>query len=179
MRYSYILCSDVEAYTEQPEIPTTPQTITDKNGTGITVNGDLPEGVTLEVTEIPREDVSLIVDTNLYPMGTTVKAYDIKLVMPDGSEYDPNGYVTIKITKEHFKEFERSFNNRISTYQAFTPVRYQQNGKMLEINITDLHLGKFACTSETGGIYNTSMAKEAFFYIINDFCKTTRNHDNR
>ena len=138
----YVLCDDVEEYS--PVIPTTPQTLTDKNGTGITVSGDLPEGVILEVTEIPSEQVGLIVDTNLFPLGTTTKAYDIKLVMPDGSEYDPNGYVKIKITKDNL-EMDGStglvvYSNHDEQTDIIGPVIYGGNNFNLSVENTGKYI---------------------------------------
>ena len=136
--YFYVLCSEVEEYiSSEPEIPTVSQTLTDKKGTGITVSGNLPEGVTLEVSEIPSEDVSLIVDTNLYPLGTTTKAYDIKLVMPNGTEYDPNGYIKITITKDNL-EFDGHtglvvYHNYDKQLDVIGPVIYGGNNFNLSV----------------------------------------------
>ena len=139
--YFYVLCSEVEEYiSSEPEIPTVSQTLTDKKGTGITVSGNLPEGVTLEVSEIPSEDVSLIVDTNLYPLGTTTKAYDIKLVMPNGTEYDPNGYIKITITKDNL-EFDGHtglvvYHNHDEQTDIIGPVIYGGNNFNLSVENT-------------------------------------------
>ena len=134
--YFYVLCSEVEEYVgPTPEIPTVDQTITDSE-TGIIISGKLPEGVSLEINEIPANEVSLIVDTNLFPMGLNVKAYDIKLWL-DGEEYDPNGYFTIKIKKDNLEIDGRTglvvYHNHEEQTDIIGPVVYGGNNFNLSV----------------------------------------------
>lgn len=166
-----------------------PQNFNYKNTTSINNTGNIEDDALIKLSKDDLKNPSAILkahgfDPCLYEL---INARNTMWHVQSKNSDEPKLLYSSKITvkpiidsisidelKAHFESFDRKFSNQVNTYQAFTPVRYQQNGKMLEINITDLHLGKFACTSETGGIYNTSMAKEAFFYIINDVLSKTK-----
>lgn len=55
----------------------------------------------------------------------------------------------------------------------YKPSRYSKNGKLLELNISDLHLNKLGYVD---GDYDSQQAEEAFFYIINDVLKRTEQY---
>lgn len=54
-------------------------------------------------------------------------------------------------------------------------LRYKQNGKMLEVNIADLHLGKLSWNGETGENYDCKIAEQRFTSIIADIMEKTNN----
>lgn len=56
--------------------------------------------------------------------------------------------------------------------ESYTPTRYSSDGKLLELNVSDLHLNKMGYKN---GIYDSKMAEEAFFHIINDVLTRTEN----
>lgn len=53
---------------------------------------------------------------------------------------------------------------------TFKPTRYSADGKLLELNISDLHLNKLGYKE---GEYDHKQAEEAFFFIINDVLTRT------
>ncbi|MDX1769934.1 MAG: hypothetical protein R3328_00265 [Planococcaceae bacterium] len=53
----------------------------------------------------------------------------------------------------------------------YKPVRYADNGRLLEFNISDLHLNKLGYKD---GEYDHIQAEKAFFHIINDVLTRTR-----
>ncbi len=80
----------------------------------------------------------------------------------------PKVNISLKDIQEHFYNFEKSYES-----PQCIPTRYNTNGKMLEINIADLHVGKLAWNGETGENYDYKIAKERFMYIINDILTRT------
>lgn len=59
-------------------------------------------------------------------------------------------------------------------YKRFGKV--SEDGKTLEIEMSDLHVGKLASVSDTGEKYNKEIARERFFYILNDIIIKTQNY---
>jgi len=94
--YRFVKAEDIVEYTasEEPELKDT--IITDKE-TGITIYGNLPEGVKLSVIEKTINDVTL--DTTLYPLGEHSMVYDISFTY-NGEDYQPEGEVSIKIPEK-------------------------------------------------------------------------------
>lgn len=56
------------------------------------------------------------------------------------------------------------------------PSRYSKQGKLLEVDIADLHVGKLAWSGDSGDTYNHEIARERFFYIINDVISKTSDY---
>lgn len=76
---------------------------------------------------------------------------------------------------EDIKEF---FFDLSKHYQSprHKPIRYSSDGKLLELNIADLHLGKLSWRGDSGEQYDHEIAKERFFYIINDVLTRTKGY---
>jgi hypothetical protein len=79
------------------------------------------------------------------------------------------------LSEEDLKEF---FTNLSTNYQSpiHTPSNYNYDGKMLELNISDLHLGKLCWSGDSNDTYNYEIARERFFYIINDVLTRTKHY---
>mgnify|MGYP001394851088 FL=1 len=75
-----------------------------------------------------------------------------------------------ELTIEEIKDYVAGF---MKDYQApkIKPVRYESNGKLLELNITDLHLDKIGYKQ---GVYNIDIAEQVFFHVINDVLTRTK-----
>ena len=74
--------------------------------------------------------------------------------------------VSIEDIKEHFAELQCRYKPRTSSYTKSSGRHY-----LYEVNIADLHLGKLAFEDETGDAYNTEIAKDRFFKVIDDECE--------
>jgi hypothetical protein len=57
-----------------------------------------------------------------------------------------------------------------------TQINYNKTGKLLELNIADLHLNKLCWTGDSGDHYDEKVAEERFFYIINDVLTRTSDY---
>ena len=83
--------------------------------------------------------------------------------------YQSKIIVRPKTTPElSLKELTKYFNEHCNNNISCVPCKKHQNssGKLLEINITDLHLGKLCWNEETGETYDISVAKDRFFEVI-------------
>ena len=79
--------------------------------------------------------------------------------------------ITFEEITEHFEEFS---NNYIKpNIKKYT---YTNSGKMIEIPIMDLHLGKLAWNDETGENYDHNIAEERFLQVISDFINRTKHY---
>jgi len=79
--------------------------------------------------------------------------------------------ISFEEIKEHFIEFSNNYQSPIHI-----PTRYDIDGKMLELNLADLHLGKLAWIGDAGENYDYKIARERFFYIINDVLTRTSHY---
>ncbi|WP_277680348.1 SANT/Myb-like DNA-binding domain-containing protein [Gracilibacillus dipsosauri] len=73
--------------------------------------------------------------------------------------------LTYEEIKEDIQELMKNYQSPISK-----PVRYKKNGRLLEFNITDLHLNKLGYKN---GEYDHKRAEEVFFFILNDVIART------
>ncbi|ASA22742.1 hypothetical protein [Paenibacillus donghaensis] len=82
---------------------------------------------------------------------------------------------TDSLSEEDLKLF---FEDLSKNYQSplHSPTNYSVDGKMLELNISDLHLGKLCWNGDSGDTYNYEIARERFFYIINDILTRTQGY---
>jgi hypothetical protein len=78
-------------------------------------------------------------------------------------------------TDEEWQKFFETLSSRFRS-PVHTPTNYSPNGKLLELNIADLHLGKLAWSGDSGDSYNHEIARERFFYIINDIITRTQTY---
>lgn len=88
--------------------------------------------------------------------------------------------ITVK-PKEHTyteQDAENFFLRLAQNYKSpvYNPTRYKPNGKLLELNIADLHVGKLAWSGDSGDTYNHEIARERFFHIINDIITRTQTY---
>jgi hypothetical protein len=88
--------------------------------------------------------------------------------------------ITVKPKKEEFSvsDIKEFFADLTKHYQSprHKPIRYSEDGKMLELHIDDLHLGKLCWVEETNDRYDENIAQERFFYIINDVLSRTADY---
>ena len=88
--------------------------------------------------------------------------------------------ISVKPKKDELtlEDVSRLFAEMGSNYQSpvHKPTRYNANGKMLEVNISDLHLGKIARQDTSNDEYNYEIAKERFLFVINDVIRKTSQH---
>ena len=81
--------------------------------------------------------------------------------------------ITVKPKKNvvSFDKIKSMFDEMVSTYNR--PIIKKRevcnNGKMLEIPIMDLHLGKLGFKEEVGEDYSSKIAEERFLHVIQDF----------
>lgn len=70
------------------------------------------------------------------------------------------------------EEIQDSIQELMAGYKppTFKPIRYAENGKLLEVNISDLHLNKLGFMD---GVYDSSIAEQSFFYILDDVITRT------
>lgn len=78
---------------------------------------------------------------------------------------------SVEDIKEFFAELSKNYQSPIHE-----PIQYSVDGKMLEINITDLHVGKLAWDGNSNDTYNHVIARDRFFYIINDVLTKTKSY---
>jgi len=81
------------------------------------------------------------------------------------------GSISLEEVKEFFEEMSQNYKSPIHT-----PTNYSYDGKMLEINIADLHVGKYCWEGDSGDNYDYQKAKEKFLYIINDVLTRTKHY---
>lgn len=77
---------------------------------------------------------------------------------------------TNSINLEDIKDYVQGF---MKDYKApmIEPTNYSVNGKLLEVNISDLHLNKLGYKL---GVYDEDIAEKAFFHILNDVITRTK-----
>lgn len=73
--------------------------------------------------------------------------------------------------KQFFIEMGKDFKSPVHA-----PIRYDENGKMLEVNIADLHVGKLCWSGDSNDTYDLEVARDRFFYIINDVLTRTQQY---
>lgn len=92
----------------------------------------------------------------------TLTLYASKVIAkPKGFEY------TLEDIKSEVQELMENHKT-----EPYTHTRYSSTGKMLELNISDLHLNKLGYIK---GVYDDELAEKAFFHIINDVLTRTKN----
>lgn len=98
----------------------------------------------------------------------------------DGTMTLYSSKISVKPRKEEltFESLKKYFAEMDINYQRphHTPIRFSEDGKMLEVSIADLHLGKLAWDGDAGDTYNWNIARERFFFIINDVLSRTKDY---
>lgn len=80
--------------------------------------------------------------------------------------------IAIEEIKEFFTDLHKDYRSPVH----ITPLNYSKDGKMLELNIADLHLGKLCWNGNSGDHYDEKIAEERFFHILNDVIERTKGH---
>ena len=79
-----------------------------------------------------------------------------------------------------FNKIKENFNELMNT---FTPIKVGKPSPdahyLYEINIADLHLGKFCTEEETGDFLNSELAEKRFFEVIDNECRTIEKYGNQ
>ena len=77
--------------------------------------------------------------------------------------------ISVKPTKDiSFDAIKEKFNELQTTFKPLKDRPIRRNGKFLyEINIADLHLGKFGDVDETGEVLNSDVIMRRFYDVIN------------
>jgi hypothetical protein len=110
--------------------------------------------------------------SNLYQQqksgGDIINLYQSKIVAaPKHLE------ITIDDIIDNFKTLQNTYKPRTAN-KPDEDARY-----MYEINISDLHLGKFACDFETGEELNSELATKRFWKIIDQECQNIERYNNK
>jgi hypothetical protein len=95
----------------------------------------------------------------------------------DGIQTLYSSKITVKPKEQLFdiSKIDEIFNNLNRTYKPRTKTyKPPKKPKMLELNISDLHLGKLCWSGDTNDTYDMSIAEERFFYIIDDVLEKTK-----
>lgn len=80
--------------------------------------------------------------------------------------------ISLEEIQEHFETFTNNYTPR----KVENLIVNTSSGKMLEIPIMDLHLGKLSWNLETGENYDYKIAEKRFFHIIDDFIQKTKGY---
>ncbi|MFD1179224.1 hypothetical protein ACFQ3W_23425 [Paenibacillus puldeungensis] len=84
--------------------------------------------------------------------------------------------ITVKPKTNQFTidDVKQTVTDLMSNYTVpiYKPIRYSESGKLLEVNMSDLHLNKLGYKD---GEYNHKQAEDIFFYILNDILTRTQN----
>lgn len=92
--------------------------------------------------------------------GTVLNLYQSKISAKPISDA-----ISLEDVKEHFNKLQ-------ATYKPYHKCGHYDGGKYLyEINIADLHLGRFASVAETGDFLNTNIARQRFYEVIDRECE--------
>lgn len=81
--------------------------------------------------------------------------------------------ITVKPTQDtiSFEDIKKMFSELPSDYQPIRTKRKTGGKYLYEINIADLHLGRFASSIETGDFLNSAIARQRFFEVIDKECE--------
>jgi hypothetical protein len=71
--------------------------------------------------------------------------------------------ITMQEMQEHFVEFTKEYKPL-----CHTPIKTSNSGKMVEVDLADVHFAKLCHYAETGNNYDYKIASERFLEIIND-----------
>jgi len=158
----------------------------DKNNIQVEIHKDGSQTSTrlLEMAEDDAKDVNFLLQAH----GYDPKAWELTSARNniwnvyskvDGVQTLYSSKIVVKpkigISLDEIKEFflELGKNYKCPVHK---PTRYDVNGKMLEINLADLHTGKLAWVGDAGENYDYKIARERFYYIINDVITRTAHY---
>lgn len=78
-------------------------------------------------------------------------------------------------SEKDFETFLLKFGQKYKS-PVHETTNYSKTGKLLELNIADLHVGKLCWVGDSNDHYNEEVARERFFYIINDVLTKTSHY---
>ncbi|GIO42491.1 hypothetical protein [Paenibacillus apis] len=94
----------------------------------------------------------------------------------DGVQTLYSSKITVKPKTKNFTidDIKEIVSDLMENYKPplYEPVRYADDGKLLEVNMSDLHLNKMGYKD---GEYNHEQAEKIFFFILNDILTRTEN----
>lgn len=94
----------------------------------------------------------------------------------DGIQTLYSSKITVKPKVKEFSldDVKEIVTDLMANYKrpVYKPIRYSENGKLLEVNMSDLHLNKLGYRN---GEYDHKQAEDIFFYILNDILTRTEN----
>lgn len=80
--------------------------------------------------------------------------------------------ISLDEIRQHFKQFSKEYKK--PTIKEHT---YKNTGKLLEIPIMDLHLGKLGWAEEVGINYDHKIAEDIFMQVVSDFINRTKYYE--
>jgi hypothetical protein len=88
------------------------------------------------------------------------------------AKYREKDYAIGKIdsmVQKHIEDFAKGYEGPVALLRI-----PEQTGKMLEVSVVDLHLGKLAWEPETGENYDSKIAVKRFMSVIHDVAERTK-----
>lgn len=144
----------------------------------INKDGSKSSSKLIEMTEEQSKDVNFLLkahgfDINSWELTTAKNNIWNVYSRADGISTLYSSKISVKprkdsITLDAFKQDFLDFVNNLDRQPQFDYVPHGTNGKMLEINIPDLHLGKRGNETVVGENYNIKIAETRFLNAIND-----------
>lgn len=127
-------------------------------------NGNITPEVILEAHGMNKDLWEVIsCKSNFYQQqkkgGSVINLYQSKLTAKP---------VKCAVSLETIKSNFDSLQNKFSPIKVGKPNKHAKY--LYEINIADLHLGKFSCDYETGELLNSEIAERRFFEVIKKEC---------
>ena len=165
---------------------TTPLVSKPKKQSTIELNKDGTQTSTrlIEMAEEDAKDVNFLLKAHGYDIGTWElvsarnniwqiysKKDKVQTLYSSRIMVKPRSVISLEEVKKVFAEMDREFKP-----VAHKPTRYDKDGKMLELNLADLHLGKLAWIGDAGENYDYKIARDRFFYVINDVLTRTTHY---
>lgn len=152
-----------------------------KKTTEILPDGSHRSDKLLRMSDEQSKDINYLLEAHGYDKGTWElisarnniwNAYSKQ----DGIQTLYSSKITVKPKTKEFSidDIKGIVTDVMSGYKSpvYKPVRYSENGKLLEVNMSDLHLNKMGYRE---GEYNHKQAEEIFFFILNDILTRTEN----
>jgi hypothetical protein len=134
----------------------------------------------IKMSETQKKDVNFLLEAH----GYDPEAWDLiksssniwnSYSKQDGIMTQYSSKITVKPKKEEFSlnDVKGIIEDLMQNYSPpiYKPIRYAENGRMLEFNISDLHLNKLGYKD---GEYDHKQAEKIFFHVINDVMTRTQ-----
>lgn len=170
---------------QAPDVdPVSPES-TYKSSIEISADGSHKSDRLLRMSAEQAKDVDYLLDAHGYDksvwelISARSNIYNVYSKI-DGIQTLYASKITVKprVSGRTDEQWESFFEGLAANYQSpvHTSTNYQAGGKLLELNIADLHLDKLAWAGTAGDTYNHEIARERFFYIINNIIDRTKSY---